>query len=238
MSRLLGLSDKHKSILSGLVLASATSTALFFLRVISGGTWRYLFMLWNLVLAWLPLIFAWWLSQSLKKYRWLSRRGIILTLLWLGFLPNSFYILSDFIHLRATGEVGLLYDVVVMTAFVFNGLVLGFTSMYIVHRELLARIPRRLAHTSVAVVLLACSFAIYLGRYLRWNTWDILINPFGILFDVSDRFINPAAYPRTFSTTASFFVVLGMMYTVVWRMADGTTVVAKNPQRRPRPRKK
>jgi uncharacterized membrane protein len=86
----------------------------------------------------------------------------------------------------------------------------------------------------VAIILLLCSFAIYLGRYLRWNTWDILVNPAGILFDVSDRFINPAAYPRTFSTTACFFVLLGSAYVFVWsavaaiRRSASAAVVAKN----------
>jgi uncharacterized membrane protein len=216
MKRVLHLTEPQAGLFWALLLSSTASATLFLIRVASGGTWRYLFMLWNLILAWLPLAFAWWLVRRLKKGRWWSWQGLLLTALWLGFLPNSFYIVSDFIHLRATGEVGLLYDVVVLSAFVFNGLVLGFISICLVHLELLKRIRARYAHSLIVLVLLLCSFAIYLGRYLRWNTWDILVNPAGILFDVSDRFINPAAYPRTFSTTASFFVLLGMMYLVGW----------------------
>jgi len=206
----------QRNLFLALLASSLATLALFMIRVEAGGTWRYLFMAWNLFLAWLPLIFAWQLYRCLKRRSWFSWQAILLTFLWLGFLPNSFYILSDFIHLSPTGEVGLLYDVVVLTAFAFNGLVLGFASLYFVHRELIRRMPRQYAHLVVAAILLLCSFAIYLGRYLRWNTWDILVNPASILFDVSDRVISPAAYPRTFSTTASFFVLLSMMYVVGW----------------------
>jgi len=210
------LTGAQTNLLLALLASSAVTVIIFTIRVVAGDSWRYLFMVWNLFLAWLPLVFAWGLHRWLRHGRWASWQGILLTALWLGFLPNSFYILSDFIHLGATGEIGLLYDVVVLTSFIFNGVLLGYTSLYLVHRELLKRLPARYAHALVGAVLLLCSFAIYLGRYLRWNTWDILVNPAGILFDVSDRFINPAAYPRTFSTTASFFVLLSMMYGVGW----------------------
>jgi uncharacterized membrane protein len=220
MKRGLRLKRPERQVLLALVASSGLSVALFLIRVYSGGTWRYDFMVWNLFLAWLPLGFAWWLREWLKKHRWLTWQGVALTALWLGFLPNSFYLMSDFIHLRATGEVGLLYDVVVLSAFVFNGLMLGFISLYIMHKQMLKFISERYGYAIVAAALLLCSFAIYLGRYLRWNTWDILINPAGILFDVSDRFINPAAYPRTFSTTASFFIFLTMMYIVGWTIAE------------------
>lgn len=210
----------YHQLVVALVAASVSAVAIYTVRVIEAQTWRYLFLIWNLTLAWIPLLVAWWLRHHLAKNNWMGWRAVVLTLLWLGFLPNSFYILTDFIHLHATGEIGLLYDVVLFTAFAFNGLILGFFSLYIVHRELLKRNGSVFSHTAVGLILFLCSFAIYLGRYLRWNTWDILFNPAGILFDVSDRFINPVAFPRTFTTTASFFVLLGMMYLTGFTAAD------------------
>jgi len=67
-------------------------------------------------------------------------------------------------------------------------------------------------------ILLLCSFAIYLGRDLRWNTWDLFVNPAGILFDVSDRLINPRAHPQMFVTILSFFVLLSMVYYLIWNV--------------------
>lgn len=154
----------------------------------------------------------------------MSGFNLALTFLWLAFLPNSFYIVTDFIHLHATGEVGLLYDIVMLSSFIFNGFVVGFMSLYMVHRELLLRVRRRDAHAVMGSVLLVCSFAIYLGRYMRWNTWDVLVNPAGILFDVSDYLINPAAKPQVFVTTITFFALLGSMYIVSWQLVRSVSV--------------
>lgn len=208
----------ERQLLATFALANAVCIIFFAARVISGGTWRYGFLFWNLFLAWLPLLFGWWLGRELKHRRWLTWQCLLLTLLWLGFLPNSFYVTSDIIHLQSTGEVSLLFDLVLFISFVWASLLLGFTSLFMVHRQLLKRLNKQTAHVLIALVLLACSFAIYLGRYLRWSTWDVLINPAGILFDISDRFISPRAHPQTFSTTASFFILYGTMYIVIWRI--------------------
>jgi len=208
----------EQQLLATFGLSSLVSVGLFSVRVLASQNTRYWFLLWNLALAWLPLLFAWWLNRRLREQPWISWQPLLLTALWLGFLPNSFYIVSDLIHLRSTGEVSQLFDVVMFVSFVWNGYLLGFTSVYFVHRELLDRMRAQYAHLVIGIVLLLCSFAIYLGRYLRWNTWDVLINPAGLLFDVSDRLIFPTYYPQTFTTTATFFVLLASIYAVVWQM--------------------
>lgn len=214
------LSQPVRQLLVSLIISSAASTVLYGLRVVASENTNYSYLLWNLLLAWLPLLFAWLLHQRLSRERWLSVGNLLLTALWLGFLPNSFYILSDFIHLRSTGDVSLLYDIVLFASFVWNGFVLGFMSLFIVHRQLIKRVSAAKAHTLVGGVLLVCSFAIYLGRYLRWNSWDVLINPAGLLFDVSDRIINPAAHPQSLVTTSTFFILLSSMYLVLWHAAQ------------------
>jgi uncharacterized membrane protein len=188
------------------------------LRSVESQSDRYWFLIWNLFLAWLPLGFAWLLVRQLKVTRWLSWQNIVLSVLWLGFLPNSFYLVSDYIHLHETGEVSLLYDIVMFTSFIFNGLVAGFMSLFLVHRELLRRFDPRKTHAVIVGILLSCSFAIYLGRSLRWNSWDVLVNPAGLLFDVSDRVVNPGAHPQSFVTTITFFLLLSSMYYVVWEL--------------------
>lgn len=208
----------YHRVLYALVVSNAVSLLLFMMRSVESQTDRYWFLIWNLFLAWLPLLFVWWLVQRLRTTAWASWQNVGLTLLWIGLLPNSFYLISDYIHLHETGEVSLLYDIVMFTSFVFNGLVAGFMSLFLVHRELLKRISFRKAHGIVALVLLACSFAIYLGRSLRWNSWDVLVNPAGILFDVSDRVVNPGAHPQSFVTTVTFFVLLSSMYMVAWEL--------------------
>lgn len=206
------------NLLWALVFSSAASVVLFFTRVAASGSSRYIFLIWNLFLAWIPLGLAINISQRLKRRPWSNLGTIVMTLLWLGFLPNSFYIISDFVHVHATGEISTLFDSAMITSFAFNGLILGVMSLYILHKELVKRTSRIIAHSVAAGILLLCSFAIYLGRYLRWNTWDIIIDPAGLLFDVSDRIINPTAHPSTFSTTATFFLLLSSIYVVSYNL--------------------
>jgi uncharacterized membrane protein len=95
---------------------------------------------------------------------------------------------------------------------------LGYISLYLFHLELRKRLPEMSAARFVGVIILLCSIAIYMGRSLRWNTWDLFINPAGILFDVSDRLINPQAHPQMFVQIISFFVLLGLFYLFIWNL--------------------
>jgi uncharacterized membrane protein len=105
-------------------------------------------------------------------------------------------------------------------SFSLNGFILGYLSVAMIHKELKKRLQSRDVQIVLAAIFLACSFAIYLGRYLRWNTWDVLINPAGILFDVTDQFINPGAYGQSFLTTALFFVFISSTYALICRFAS------------------
>lgn len=179
----------------------------------------YLFLIYNMALGFIPLLMAWWLSYRLKTTAWLSPANVILTLLWLGFLPNSFYMITDLIHAQESIGIDLLYNIVLILMCIFNGLVAGYISLYLIHWELLKRFYYRNVHILIGVVILLCSFAIYLGRYLRWNSWDVIINPAGLLFDVSDSVASPSSHPEIFSTTVSFFVLLTTMYVVIWQVS-------------------
>lgn len=201
-----------QSVIEVLLVSNGASLLLFINRYLASSSTRYWFLAWNLFLACLPLVFAWQLRKGLLKRRWASWQNIALTVLWLAFLPNSFYLVSDFIHLRNTGEISMLYDAVMFMSFAWNGFVLGFLSVLIVHMELLKRLSKRSVIIMLGIVFLLCSFAIYLGRYLAWNTWDIVVNPAGILFDLSDRIVKPSSYPNTFTTTSMFLVLLTTSY--------------------------
>lgn len=201
-------------------LASLMSLVLFVAGALRGITISYSYMIWNLFLAWLPLLFIGWLIHMLQHKRWSSWQGIALSLLWLGFLPNSFYLVSDFIHLQDAVGTEVIYDAVMFTAFTLNGLLLGYTSLYLFQNELRKRLPASTVRNIIGLILLLCSFAVYLGRDLRWNTWDVLLNPAGILFDVSDRLISPLSYPRMFVITGAFFALLATMYYVILKIVQ------------------
>ena len=201
-------------------VSSLVAVGFWVARYWDTGSTDYWFLNWNLFLAWPPLVFGWWLATRLRHSRWLSPGNLVLTFLWLGFLPNTFYMVSDLIHIGVTGEISVLFDAVMLMAFIWSGFLLGFVSIYVVHRQLRRRIGTTRADITVGVILFLCSFAIYLGRYLRWSSWDVLVNPAGVLFDVSDPFINPSAHPQAFTTTIMFFVLLGSIYFVTYQLVQ------------------
>lgn len=202
-----------------MIYLTLVSVGFFAVGAFSNHSLELWYLLWNLFLAWLPLIFSLWLLYVLRTRAWSSWPGMCLSVLWLGFLPNSFYMISDFIHLQDYQRVNIVYDSAMFTSFILTSLLIGYTSLYLVHVQLAQRLPRRLTWIWVSMILLLCSFAIYLGRDLRLNSWDIFVAPAGFLFDVSDIVAHPAGHGLALTTTLTFFVLLLSVYIVIWQFA-------------------
>jgi uncharacterized membrane protein len=201
-----------------LLLASASSVALFVGGAVRTHSTMYGYLAWNLFLAWVPFLITLWLLKILRTHLWSSWQAIVMTVLWLSFLPNSFYLISDLTHLEDMPHVYFLYDATMFASFVINGVILGYISLYLVHSELVRRLTKRWGNILAAVILLLCSYAVYLGHILRWNTWDILLNPAGVLVDISDPILHPRADASAFLTTITFFALLSTTYAVLWQL--------------------
>jgi len=209
-------SSKELRYLQALGLLSALCLAFFVVRVILTGSSAYVFIPGNLALAWLGLFFGWLLARRLRTQRWASWQNITLSFLWLFFLPNTWYLLTDFIHVYPTGEVSELYDIVMVGSLVLVGFILGFLSLFMIHKQMIRRFGERYSAYLVLGVILLSSFGIYLGRNLRWNSWDVIANPSGVILNVSDRLIDPLGHMRAFNVTGLFFVLLSVLYWAIW----------------------
>lgn len=141
---------------------------------------------------------------------------MILIVMWVGFLPNTWYVLTDFVHVYPTGEVSQLYDIVLIASLVVVGFIAGFSSLFLVHTRLIPILGSKISGYVATGVLLLSSFGIYLGRDLRWNTWDVISNPAGIVVDLTDRIIDPLGHPRFITMTGLFFILLGSIYLGIW----------------------
>jgi uncharacterized membrane protein len=209
-------STNHAPPLTGvLIVPTLLSIGFFLYDALRMHSYEYWYLVWNLFLAAVPLFFVWLLLRILRDKLWSSWSGILVSLAWLGFLPNSFYIISDYIHLQDVSSGSLLYYVVMFGTFTLTGLLYGYLSVYLVHDQLAKRMPRLAADRVIATIFLICSFAIYIGRDLRWNTWDVLLKPGGLLFDVSDRLVHPSVYPEMITTTVTFFIFITGFYYVI-----------------------
>ena len=226
-----------------LVVSSVVALGVLALRFAYTGTAGYSFMVWNLFLAWVPL----WLAAAIAVVAGGGRRAYALLaglgMVWLLFFPNAPYLLTEFIHLDADyavreRPVRLLagvspgkaapawYDAALILMFAWNGLLLGFVSLHVVQR-----VVRRMAGTAwswaAAVVVLALSgFGMSIGRFQRWNSWDLFSRPMELLADVMGRVLNPIDHPRTTAVTVIFGSFLLMAYVAVQavgRMANHET---------------
>lgn len=207
---------RYKKLIYALLLTNGVSVFLFCLRLLGADSVRYWFMVWNLVLAWIAPLIAWWLTRRLRTQRWRQWQNIALTLLWLGFLPNSFYMVSDLIHVQQTGEVSIIFDAVLFTSFIFNGFIAGFLGVMLLHRQLLSRLRTTTSMVIIAGIFALCGYAIYMGRVLRWNSWDALLHPSGLIFDVSDNILHPLDHLQSFVVTLSFTILITSFYVLAW----------------------
>ena len=190
-----------------LLIPIAFTLSLLTARMIITGELTYIFLAWNLFLAWIPFT----LSQRLKNItnRW---KIFFLISCWLLFLPNAPYIITDFLHLKHRPPVPYWFDILLLFSAALNGLLLGFASLLTVEKILINRYGNRISGIIVLCSFFLCAFGIYMGRYLRWNSWDILINPLDIAADIVDRLLNPFAHIKTWSVTVLFGSFLYVMY--------------------------
>ncbi len=164
------------------ILLSAASlfcVALVAARVRLTDSDRYLFLVWNLFLAWVPFGFAYFAYSLPWKHTLLLYIIIpICTILWLIFFPNAPYILTDLQHLaKVSRDIPLWYDVIILIWFSWTGFLLGIISLYFMHEIVRHAFGRLVGWTFIVVVSGLSSFGVYLGRFIRCNSWDILQNP-------------------------------------------------------------
>ncbi|GAB0156410.1 DUF1361 domain-containing protein [Chryseobacterium sp. Alg-005] len=181
----------------------------------------FFFLNWNLFLAWIPLIIT---SFALIFHIKSKISLMIMMMIWILFFPNSPYILTDLFHLKVRNNIPIWYDLVVILSYAWTGLICGFMSLSDIEKFLSAYLRRPVINFIVIVFLFLSSFGVYLGRFLRWNSWDILNNPFGLFNDIIVRFIYPMEYTKTWGVTLLMGVMLNFMYFMVRGIKKGNQI--------------
>jgi uncharacterized membrane protein len=212
-------SRRRLAALGALVLASAFGMALVALRFVWTGELRYPNLVWNLVLAWVPLLLA--LVVYDRARRGARRLSLLVPgALWLAFLPNAPYLVTDFMLLRDIQGMPVWFDIALLTTFAWTGLLLGFVSVYLVQR-VTARLLGAAAGWSAAVVALGLSgLGIYLGRYLRWNSWDLAVQPGSVAGDVLEQLASPRLVGMSLVMATFLVVAYAMLYAVLEAALD------------------
>ena len=196
-----------------LAASLALSVLLVAGRVALTGRLFFLFMLWNLLLAVVPYAISTMLTVARGPLR--ARILVPAGAAWLLFFPNAPYILTDFFHLEARAGVPLWYDLVLIVSCAWNGLMLAYASLSDMQRLVQQRLGFWPGWVFAAVALLLSGFGIYLGRYMRFNSWNIITNPIALFFDIMNRVLHPFSFPGTWGMTFLFGLFLLLGYSTV-----------------------
>ena len=201
------IQSKFKT-LSLVTLVLSFSVFLLMMRIKLNKSYFYLFLIWNVFLAIIPYAITMYLNtkpnlNKLKLGFWF--------LVWLAFLPNAPYIITDLLHLRVANDTLVWLDILVVLSFALSGLFLFYLSL-IDMQHIMAKSFKRMPIKNLTIaVLFLCGFGVYLGRFLRYNSWEIISNPQYLISDIFNIIIAPYQHYEAWLFTFGFgaFLVIG-----------------------------
>lgn len=186
------------------------SVSLVIARIIYSGNLTFIFLIWNLFLAAVPYFIT---HQLRNKPHLISNKWkfSVIFLIWLLFIPNSFYIITDLFHLGQP-IVPIWFDLALIISFAWNGLLLGILSV----REMEKNINGIFKIKNEMIFLLPIMFlnalGIYVGRFLRFNSWDVISNPFALATDMIDLLIHPFSNKYPWAMIVCYSLLMSFFY--------------------------
>ena len=174
---------------------------LLVLRMMYANNVRYITLLWNLFLAWIPFQLSTSLTKRKPYNKW---HQYFLLAAWLLFFPNALYIITDDAILLFTSSV--------------TGLIMAFASLFKVEIFLQQKIKHSLVNRLIVGCLFVGSFGVYLGRFLRYNSWDIITDPLNLLSQVVAPFALPLQHYRTWGVTVLLTCLFSLLYFAVKKL--------------------
>jgi uncharacterized membrane protein len=211
-----------------LALSSGLAVALVAGRVLRTGEAAYTFMVWNLFLAWLPYLFSLWAALAERRRPGQWWRLLLPGALWLLFLPNGPYIVTDIIHLRRIQPAIWWLDVGLIATFAWTGCFLAVASLHAMQELVRRYLGAALSWLFVLLTLPLSGLGVYLGRFERLNSWNVLTNPREVLGSVVETLLHPGSQPRALGVTLLFAGLLFVCYLmfVAFRRPEGARVRA------------
>jgi uncharacterized membrane protein len=187
---------------------------LLIIRCVYTGTLTYFFYPWNLFLGMLPVFF----SGSLLKEKTFNYKSILWLGLWLLFLPNAPYLLTDIFHFQERLPVPMWFDLILVVSGAWNGILFCMISLFRVEKFLKACVNPRFVNVLMFLLLIPCGYGIYIGRYLRYNSWDIVTNPKGLIKASTHHIHHPLQSLNVWLFTFVFAAFLGIVYFTIKKL--------------------
>ncbi len=213
-----------------LLVSSFFSCLLLLGRMIVTDSLGYIFLPWNLFLAFIPYLITGWLlsDKSIEK----RKIQLILGLgAWLLFIPNSFYIITDLIHFTRIRTAPKWFDLLLIFSFAWNGILFGIVSIRRVELLIIRLRGKQFSFLMVFVVMWLSAFGVYIGRFLRYNSWDVITNPFSLAGEIADMLIHPFDKEYAWGMTLCYSVFMTFLYLTIKKFGDLTSWQNKSPER-------
>jgi uncharacterized membrane protein len=191
-----------------LVLSIGFTISLLAFRILYSGKLSYIFFAWNLFLAAIPFLF----SRKLALHKKFSKTSFLTVAGWLLFLPNAPYVITDIFHFRERYPVPEWYDLLIVISAAWNGLCLGFISLMQVEQFLSRFVSKIKVQVLVFIFMFLCGYGVYIGRFMRYNSWNILSDPLQLFSELMQHFLFPREYFRVWEFTFLFSVMLSIIY--------------------------
>lgn len=196
------------------LLSSLLGVVFFAVRCLYSDSFLHRFLMWNLFLAWIPFVCAMGMA-AMHTRRAAAWQYVIPLIIWLLFFPNAAYLVTDLYNLSDMPPVPYWYDIGFFATLAWTGLLLAVASLQIVQRMVKQSFGVIWSWGVVLLVVGLNGVGIYLGRFLRWNSWDVLTNPLGILEDAIMPFLHPIAYRYPVAVIIVFSTMLFVFYVSV-----------------------
>ena len=199
-----------------LTFASGVCLMLVIARIVWTRELRYGFLIWNLFLAWLPLMFALLAYEHYRNGPGRGWRCLTATACWLLFFPNAPYIFTDIIHLTRGYFAHFWVDLVLILSCALTGLVLGFVSLFLMQSMVTRTFGRIASWLFIAGVAGLSGIGIYVGRFLRLNSWDIVFKPLVFSRGIGHLAADPFAHLGSIALAALFATFLFITYLMLY----------------------
>lgn len=207
-----------------LLMSSGFSCLLLLVRMVATHSAEYFFLPWNLFLAFVPYWITWWMTRNTGIIE--NRIKLVIALAaWLLFIPNSFYIITDFFHLARMGSAPEWFDLLLIFSFTWNGILCGIISLRRVEIILALLRGKSFSIFLVFGVMWLSAFGIYIGRFLRFNSWDIITDPFSLAAEILDMVIHPFDNTYTWGMTLCYAVFMTLLYFTIKKLSETFTAV-------------
>jgi uncharacterized membrane protein len=194
-----------------LLISICFSTSLLAMRMIATKSIYYVFLEWNLFLALIPYLLSSFLYRRINS----GLNNYVLaaiSFVWLLFIPNTFYILTDLFHLGETGAAPLWFDLLLILSFAWNGLMLGILSIRQMEKIFHLKFSTRNELLFLYPIMWLNALGVFIGRYLRFNSWDIITSPFRLTLDILDLLMHPFAHKNAFAMVMTYSIFMTLIY--------------------------